>query len=212
MAEVPLVAKYIMIYDCPTCSKTFINSQALNAHQRSHTKYKQPKHIKCCSLLTRKEIPVNVLKFHEQNYRKYLKSCKECGISFSDKRKIFCSTKCSITRSNNRKSLLCNFRKVSDKIIFKYKKKKYKTLIEKQKAYRAMHNEAWTRYMAKKKYQTPATADVKAIQKFYKNCPEDCEVDHIIPISKGGLHDLSNLQYLTSLENKRKSNKLNWQG
>jgi 5-methylcytosine-specific restriction endonuclease McrA len=34
------------------------------------------------------------------------------------------------------------------------------------------------------------------------------EVDHIIPISKGGKHSLSNLQYLTKEENRRKSNKI----
>ena len=34
------------------------------------------------------------------------------------------------------------------------------------------------------------------------------EVDHIIPISKNGMHTLSNLQYLTIRENRQKSNKL----
>ena len=50
----------------------------------------------------------------------------------------------------------------------------------------------------------------KLIGQFYKNCPEGYEVDHIIPISKGGKHCLSNLQYLTREENRRKSAKLNW--
>ena len=50
----------------------------------------------------------------------------------------------------------------------------------------------------------------KLIGKFYKNCPEGYEVDHIIPISKGGLHQLSNLQYLTKEENRKKSAKLDW--
>ena len=36
------------------------------------------------------------------------------------------------------------------------------------------------------------------------------EVDHIIPISKGGLHHEDNLQYLTIAENRRKSDKLIW--
>ncbi len=48
------------------------------------------------------------------------------------------------------------------------------------------------------------------IGKFYQNCPEGYEVDHIIPVSRGGLHTLSNLQYLTKDENRRKSNKLDW--
>ncbi len=48
------------------------------------------------------------------------------------------------------------------------------------------------------------------IKKFYMNRPEGCHVDHIIPISKGGLHVLSNLQYLSAEENRAKSDKLDW--
>jgi len=72
---------------------------------------------------------------------------------------------------------------------------------------RATHNEAWARYMAKKRNQTPDDADIPAMQQFYKNCPLGYEVDHKIPISKGGLHSLENLQYLTISENRKKSNK-----
>lgn len=50
----------------------------------------------------------------------------------------------------------------------------------------------------------------KLIGRFYKNCPEGYQVDHIIPVSRGGKHILSNLQYLTPDENRRKSNKLDW--
>lgn len=46
------------------------------------------------------------------------------------------------------------------------------------------------------------------IGEFYKNCPKGHEVDHIIPVSKGGKHILSNLQYLLVKDNRRKSNKL----
>lgn len=73
---------------------------------------------------------------------------------------------------------------------------------------KAMHNEAWQRYMAKRKNQTPSDVNIKELQEFYLNCPDGYEVDHIIPISKGGLHCLSNLQYLTISENRRKSNKM----
>ena len=41
--------------------------------------------------------------------------------------------------------------------------------------------------------------------------PPGYEVDHIIPISKGGLHHQDNLQYLPSLENKIKNAKLEYQ-
>ena len=62
--------------------------------------------------------------------------------------------------------------------------------------------------MAKRKNQTPKDVDLKALQQFYMNCPEGHEVDHIHPVSKGGLHTLENLQYLTISENRKKSNKL----
>lgn len=73
---------------------------------------------------------------------------------------------------------------------------------------RARQRECWVRYMARKKYQTPVDEDLSALQEFYANCPKGYEVDHIIPISKGGKHALSNLQYLTKQENRRKSNKI----
>lgn len=45
---------------------------------------------------------------------------------------------------------------------------------------------------------------------FYRNCPEGYEVDHIIPLARGGKHKLENLQYLTHTENMQKGIKLNW--
>jgi len=59
------------------------------------------------------------------------------------------------------------------------------------------------------KNQVPENVDLEAIKLFYKNCPKGMEVDHIIPVSKGGLHCVENFQYLTPTENRRKYNKLN---
>jgi len=50
--------------------------------------------------------------------------------------------------------------------------------------------------------------DLKNIKNFYRNTPKGYEVDHIIPVSRGGKHCLSNLQYLTPEENRRKFNRL----
>lgn len=62
--------------------------------------------------------------------------------------------------------------------------------------------------MAKRKYQTPADEDPTLLQEFYANCPEGYEVDHVIPLSRGGAHSIGNVQYLTPEENKKKGNKL----
>ena len=61
----------------------------------------------------------------------------------------------------------------------------------------------------RKKYYESACKDLtseerKLIGDFYKNCPSGYEVDHIIPVSKGGKHKLSNLQYLTKENNRKK--------
>lgn len=88
-------------------------------------------------------------------------------------------------------------------------RKKEKLGIEERTRRKLVRNrEAWMRYHSRKKYQTPADENIKALQEFYAKCPDGYEVDHIIPISKGGAHTLSNLQYLTKAENRRKSNKL----
>jgi 5-methylcytosine-specific restriction endonuclease McrA len=112
---------------------------------------------------------------------KQYKICTVCGTEHT--RKKYCSDGCNPNRL-----------KITDE--------------EKYSYIRAKKNEAWQRYMAKKKNQTPANVDIPALQQFYLNCPKGHEVDHIIPISKGGLHSLENLQYLTITENRKKSNKL----
>ena len=50
--------------------------------------------------------------------------------------------------------------------------------------------------------------ELQQIKQFYRNAPNGYQIDHIIPISRGGKHCLSNLQYLTEEENRRKFNRL----
>jgi 5-methylcytosine-specific restriction endonuclease McrA len=47
--------------------------------------------------------------------------------------------------------------------------------------------------------------NVGEIKDFYHNRPEGYHVDHIIPLALGGKHDIENLQYLSPLENQRRS-------
>ena len=67
------------------------------------------------------------------------------------------------------------------------------------------------KYRASRQNQTPDDADFDAIKKIYAECKRISEetgipheVDHIIPISKGGNHHQNNLQILTLEENRRK--------
>lgn len=117
--------------------------------------------------------------------------CLICGTEKEktyQRRNMYCSCKCAQVASRNRV--------IKDEAWYKRK--------------RAIANEAWQRYNTKQKNQTPPNADLKLMQKFYENCPAGYEVDHIIPISKGGLHHQDNLQYLPRKVNQQKGNKLNW--
>jgi HNH endonuclease len=122
---------------------------------------------------------------NKENYTKAIINCKICNKKTINK--IFCSRPCYYKAST-----------------------KYATKEEAYKAKRARQNEHWQRYMAQRKNQTPPDVNIKELQKIYANCPDGHEVDHIIPISKGGLHHPDNLQYLSRSENRKKSNKLNW--
>lgn len=111
--------------------------------------------------------------------------CPRCGAKVKTSKTKFCSTTCYIETY-----------------------RKYHTEDDLIEAIRKRNREVSANYRARVKDQTPIDADRKAIKEFYDNCPSGYEVDHIIPISKGGLHVLQNLQYLTVEENRRKSNKL----
>jgi len=81
-------------------------------------------------------------------------------------------------------------------------------LIKPQEHHQAMNALRQSRYRAKK-YRTMASdADHEKIKQIYLNCPAGHEVDHIIPVSRGGLHHEDNLQYLPILANRRKGNRL----
>ena len=109
------------------------------------------------------------------------KTCTQCNTLLTGVQKIYCSRQCSgQARKKNRPA----------------------------EYYKAINRETYRRYIARRKWQTPIGEDIKAIKQFYLNCPDGYEVDHIMPISKGGAHSLENLQYLTKEENRRKSNKI----
>jgi 5-methylcytosine-specific restriction endonuclease McrA len=151
--------------------------------------------------------------------------CTHCNIMLPQEKKNnkFCSRSCSASFNNTvspkrvakiHNCPQCNTEtKVADG---KYcsaechniHRRKYKTPEDQKIATRKKVREVSANYRAKIRNQTPLDADRKAIKEFYDNCMPGYEIDHIIPISKGGLHTLENLQYLTIRENRQKSNKL----
>jgi hypothetical protein len=120
-------------------------------------------------------------------------ACKKCG-SFTKYVSSYGCVSCNVEKNSHK---LYN-----DKLMEKYKTK-------------ANINAKTYRYRTRKKNQMPDDADNQKILFFYKEAERLTEetgvihhVDHIIPISKGGLHHQDNLQVLTKKENLIKGNKI----
>lgn len=76
---------------------------------------------------------------------------------------------------------------------------------------RGKFNEWEARRRARKLQAIPQWADLEKIKEIYNNCPEGHEVDHYYPLMGEivcGLHVETNLQYLTSSNNRHKSNSM----
>lgn len=182
------------IYTCKICSKNFNSRFALQGHSKVHKEnYKKPTSGGVSSKLRRE---ASIIKYNNKP-----KNCKHCNnpLSYDDaKTKIFCNRSCAA--SYNNLGITRNPKKP------KPPKAPRKKLSESER--KRLRCEAVMRYRARKYAQTPTNADRKLIREIYINCPPGYEVDHIIPISKGGLHHQDNLQYLTAEENRKKSNKI----
>lgn len=61
-----------------------------------------------------------------------------------------------------------------------------------------------------RKSKVDCSGNRELIKQIYRSCPEGYHVDHIRPISKGGLHHEDNLQYLPKQINLEKSAKLDF--
>jgi 5-methylcytosine-specific restriction endonuclease McrA len=119
--------------------------------------------------------------------------CKNCG-SYEKYVSSYGCVQCNIQR---------NVHKLFDTGLMK----PYKT--------KSKQNAKTYRYRMRKRNQMPMDADNNKILWFYKEAERLTEetgiihhVDHIIPISKGGLHHQDNLQVLTKEENLSKGNKI----
>ncbi len=145
-------------------------------------------------------------------------TCLQCNTNTTNPK--FCSKSCSATYNNKgvrRHGTEPTKCQVCGTITSSYKRKfcshscrvKYITLDPETKKQRAklVNRQSQARWRAKGYRKLHPSADSKAINEIYKNCPEGYEVDHIVPLSLGGWHHEDNLQYLTIIENRSKSNR-----
>lgn len=82
-------------------------------------------------------------------------------------------------------------------------KSRVKKWVENNKEQRKRN--AHNSYALKKGYKRCECCELKDLNQFIENCPEDCEVDHIKTIRQQGEHCLKNLRYLTTSTHARKS-------
>lgn len=151
--------------------------------------------------------------FHKEKAGKYgvTSKCKSCRNAYNvDYRKVNVDKIKSYRKSIRNKALL----------YFKQRYENNKEVIrEKQRQYnknnRAIRNAAEAKRQATKLNQTPVltTEEQQTIKLYYKlstSLGRDYHVDHIIPLSKGGLHHPDNLQILCASDNLSKSDKLDY--
>lgn len=162
---------------------------------------------------------INRLSALQKGEKKYEGSpCKNCISTL----RYVCSSGCVRCQDER------NIHKLTDGTIDKYHSKENdlkrlrawrKNNPEKVKTQRDRAKIYQTQYQSKRratvKHQTITGADQKLIQEFYiqavkltKNTGIPHEVDHIIPICKGGFHHQDNLRVITRSENRKKGGKL----
>ena len=80
-----------------------------------------------------------------------------------------------------------------------------KSILRRTPEGRALYKSTNAARIARKRGTKPAgRLNHDLLREIYKACPEGYQVDHIIPLARGGLHDPENLQYLPKLINLKK--------
>lgn len=161
------------------CTQTCANESKRKHHKESHC-------TQCLVILNRhqrKFCSRSCSSIYHNSKRVYpassFSTCQKCGTSTNTPTAKYCSSAC---RGISRR---------------RYDEEYHR----KKNAHRQ------SRYRAKKLRQIHPGADIVRIKEIYLNCPPGYEVDHIVPLSLGGLHHENNLQYLTMEENRRKGNR-----
>ena len=150
------------------------------------------------------------------------KACKKCG-SFeryiSSQGCVPCAIKIGLEKLNN-EELMKPYRtkEKTKKRLDKWREEnpeKFQQQWLRQPKEKVNCRAAKRRALIKNQTQNLSEDEIKLIFTIYENCIKinqetgiPHEVDHIIPISKGGIHHPNNLQILTMKENRKKGNKL----
>ena len=140
--------------------------------------------------------------------------CTHCNTLTKNSK--FCSRSCTVSHNNLSKKRPKNKCLICDNFVKNPRKtRKYcsytcsgisRKKSEQEKKANNAHRQS--EYRQKKYRQIHPTADSQLIKEFYINRPDGYEVDHIIPLSRGGLHHQDNLQYLRKEDNRKKGNKV----
>jgi 5-methylcytosine-specific restriction endonuclease McrA len=147
--------------------------------------------------------------------------CKTCGSTKKHVSSYSC-VNCNIKRNLPKlydSELMCKYR-TKDKVALYWKNNpdKFKAKNDRynnsEKGKIANTNKAAKR-RASVRNQLPVDANLDIIKSIYEECRRlsvetgiPHEVDHIIPIAKGGLHHQDNLQILTMSENRKKGSNI----
>jgi len=143
------------------------------------------------------------------------KKCIICGrVVVGRCDKVLCSEEC---KSRHVLNMSLEWYKKNKNIKKEYDKEYLKNNRQKKadaiKRFYERHPERSREHVAKRRSsllkRVPLWANLDDIKNFYRNCPKEFHVDHIIPLkgkTVSGLHVLNNLQYLPAMENIKKSN------
>ena len=152
------------------------------------------------------------------------KNCRNCNdiIPYEKRDNKFCCQSCAATYNNQgvrrhgQPAGVCAYcdqpkdsasRRFCSIECFGKANVKYGTTEAKIDATRSTWRASQAKWRAKGYRKLDQSANAQKVKEIYAICPPGYEVDHIMPLSRGGKHHEDNLQYLPMLENRRKGNR-----
>lgn len=146
--------------------------------------------------------------FYKNKQRGINPYCKSC---VSKQCQLYHVNNADKIRAKSKKYYEDNKQAISERARIRYRENK-EHILKLSQDYYQMNKKRYRARDAKRRADmlaaTPDDADLKIIRLIYENCPDGYEVDHIVPIDRGGLHHQDNLAYLPMSINRRKGTKL----